>query len=112
MRGETLVREEPKLYFEYLVAPEMTRVVNLPEDFQFYGSSVKYEGFIEAPETGDYQFILYYAGYTTVTMDGRTVVPERWRTAWNPNAFKFTVHLEAGRRTPVHNDIVDRNISL
>ena len=101
MRGETLVREEPKLYFEYLVAPEMTRVVNLPEDFQFYGSNVKYEGFIEAPQTGEYQFILYYAGYTTVTVGGEVVVPERWRTAWNPNSYKFTVNLKAGEKTPV-----------
>ncbi len=103
-QGETLVREEPKIYFEHLVAPEMARVVNLPEDFQFYGSNVTYEGELEASVTGDYQFILYYAGYTTVTMGGETVVPERWRTAWNPNAFKFTVHLEAGKRTPVRID--------
>ena len=100
-QGETLVREEPKLYFEHLVAPEMARVVNLPEGFRFYGSEVTYEGSVEAPVTGDYQFILYYAGYTTVTMDGEEVVPERWRTAWNPNAYKFTVHLEAGERTPL-----------
>lgn len=104
--GETLVREEPKIYFEHLVAPEMARVVNLPEDFQFYGSDITYEGDIEASATGDYQFILYYAGYTTVTMDGEVVVPERWRTAWNPNAYKFTVHLEAGKRIPVRIDWV------
>ncbi len=102
--GETIVRDEPKIYFEHLVAPEMARVVNLPEDFQFYGSNVTYEGAIEASETGDYQFILYYAGYTTVTIGGEVVVPERWRTAWNPNAFKFTVRLEAGQKTPIRID--------
>ena len=102
--GETIVREEPKIYFEHLIAPEMARVVNLPEDFQFYGSNVTYEGAIEASETGDYQFILYYAGYTTVTIGGEVVVPERWRTAWNPNAFKFTVRLEAGQKTPLRID--------
>ena len=75
--GETIVREEPKLYFEHLVAPQMARVVNLPEGFRFYGSEVTYEGFIEAPVTGEYQFILYYAGYTTVKVGGETVVPER-----------------------------------
>lgn len=99
--GETLVREEPVLYFEYLVEPELSRVVNLPENFVFMNSNVTYEGFLEAPVTGDYQFILYYAGYTTVKLGGETVVPERWRTAWNPNAYKFTVHLEAGVKTPV-----------
>ena len=99
--GETLVREEPQLYFEHLVAPEMARVVNLPEGFRFNGSHVTYEGFLEAPVTGEYQFILYYAGYTTVNVGGETVVPERWRTAWNPNAYKFSVILEAGEKTPL-----------
>ena len=99
--GETIVRDEPKLYFEHLVEPEMAKVVNLPEGFPFQDSNVAYEGFLEAPVTGDYQFILYYAGYTTVCLDGQTVVPERWRTAWNPNAYKFTVRLEAGERVPL-----------
>ena len=99
--GQTLVREEPQLYFEHLVAPEMARVVNLPEGFRFNGSRVTYEGFIEAPVTGEYQFILYYAGYTTVKVGGETVVPERWRTAWNPNAYKFSVDLKAGEKTPL-----------
>ena len=99
--GETLVRDEPKIYFEYLVAPQMQKVANLPEDFQFWNSSVRYEGAVEAPVSGEYQFILYYAGYTTVSINGKEVVPERWRTAWNPNSYKFTVSLEAGKKTPV-----------
>lgn len=102
--GETLVREEPQIYFEHLVAPEMEKVVNLPEGFPLFGSTVTYEGFLEAPRTGDYNFILYYAGYTEVSMGGETVVPQRWRTAWNPNSYKFTVHLEAGEKTPVRID--------
>ena len=102
-KGETLVRDEPQIYFEYLVAPEMTKVVNTP-DFPLGGSEVAYEGFIEAPETGVYQFILYYAGYMTVSMGGEVVVPERWRTAWNPNSYKFTVSLKAGEKTPVRID--------
>ena len=99
--GETLVRREPQLYFEHLVAPQMARVVNLPEEFRFYGSEVTYEGFIQAPVSGEYQFSLYYAGYTTVTIGEEEVVPERWRTAWNPNSYKFTVNLEAGQKTPI-----------
>ena len=54
--GETLVRREPQIYFEHLVEPEMARVINLPEGFRFYGSEVTYEGFIQAPESGEYQF--------------------------------------------------------
>ena len=99
--GETFVRDEPQLYFEYLVEPQLTKVVNLPEDFRFMGSDITYEGYIEAPQSGEYQFILYYAGYTTVTVCGEVVVPERWRTAWNPNSYKFTVYLSAGEKTPI-----------
>ena len=100
--GETVVRDEPELYFEYLVEPEMARVVNLPEDFPFFNSNVTYDGYIEASATGTYQFILYYAGYTTVRIGGKEVVPERWRTAWNPNSYKFTVELEAGQKVPLN----------
>lgn len=28
-------------------------------------------------------------------------MPERWRTAWNPNSYKFAAHLEAGKRVPL-----------
>ena len=99
--GETLVRREPQIYFEHLVEPEMARVINLPEGFRFYGSEVTYEGYIQAPQSGEYQFSLYYAGYTTVTIGSEEVVPERWRTAWNPNSYKFAVDLEAGEKTPL-----------
>lgn len=99
--GEKLVRREEKLYFEHLVAHTLDRVVNLPEGFPFYGSKVVYEGEIEANQTDDYKFILYYAGYTTVYIDGKEVVPERWRTAWNPNSYKFSFRLEAGERVPL-----------
>ena len=102
--GETMVREEPKIYFEYLVAPEHVKVVNLPEEFPLWNSDVTYEGYLEASASGEYDFILYYAGYTTVTIDGEEVVPERWRTAWNPNSYKFSVRLEAGKKTPVRID--------
>ena len=30
--------------------------------------------------------------------DGKEVVAERWRTAWNPNAYKFVLPLEKGRK--------------
>ncbi|MDE6650253.1 MAG: DUF4968 domain-containing protein [Muribaculaceae bacterium] len=97
----TIVQREDSIYFEHLVRGDLGHVVNLPRDFNFNGSHVTYEGEIEASETGEYKFILYYSGYQTVFIDGKEVVPERWRTAWNPNSFKFSVHLEAGRRVPV-----------
>ena len=98
---ETLVRREDSLYFEHLVRGDMSKVVNLPDEFPLYGSKVTYEGMIEPSESGEYKFILYYAGYTKVYIGNELVVPERWRTAWNPNSYKFSVDLEAGKRVPL-----------
>ena len=50
-------------------------MVNLPQDFNYSGSHVEYEGDIEATESGEYKFNLYYSGYITVTIDGKEVVP-------------------------------------
>lgn len=104
--GNTLVRHEDSLYFEYAL-PERSAIgktdnggiQNLPKGFRLDGANVVYEGFIEAPETHSYQFILYYAGYVKVYIGGEEVVPERWRTAWNPNAYKFEHLLTRGERT-------------
>ena len=105
-RGRKLVRDEDSIYYEY-GTPAKSEIANrtdnggiknLPKGFQLAGANVVYEGYIEpsAPvETPvqTYQFILYYAGYVKVYIGGKEVVPERWRTAWNPNAFKFSVDL-------------------
>ena len=34
-----------------------------------------------------------------VYIGGRLVMPERWRTAWNPNSYKFTARIPKGQRT-------------
>jgi alpha-D-xyloside xylohydrolase len=73
-------------------------IKNLPKGFVLNGADVVYEGFIEAPQTAQYNFILYYAGYIKVYIGGKEVVPERWRTAWNPNTYKFEVPLVGGQR--------------
>ncbi|MBQ8674181.1 MAG: DUF5110 domain-containing protein [Bacteroides sp.] len=100
--AKTIVRREDSLYFEHLDREaRLSRVVNLPEGFPFMDAKVTYEGEIEPSEGGTYRFILYYAGYTKVYVDGQEVVPERWRTAWNPNSYKFAVELPAGKRVPL-----------
>lgn len=105
--GRRLVRSEDSIYFEYGM-PEASEICkasdkggiqNLPKGFRLNGSNVVYEGFIEAPETSNYQFILYYAGYIKVFIGGKEVVAERWRTAWNPNSYKFTAALQKGVKT-------------
>ncbi len=94
--GHQLTRREDSIYFE-----NAATVGNLPKGFKLAGSHVVYEGYIEPAESRNFQFILYYAGYTRVLLDGHEVVPERWRTAWNPNSHKFSAQLVAGHRTPI-----------
>ena len=105
---KTLVRQEDSIFFEYAL-PEASEIgkgdhggiQNFPKGFNLSGANVVYEGALEAKQDCEYQFILYYAGYTKVFFGDEEVVPERWRTAWNPNAYKFEVTLKAGVKTPL-----------
>ena len=107
--GQKIVRGEDSIYFEYAM-PEASEICNqtdkggiqnLPKGFALNGSKVVYEGYVEAPTNSFYQFILYYAGYMKIYIDGKLVVPERWRTAWNPNSFKFETAIQKGVKTPI-----------
>ena len=107
--GQEIVRDEDSIYFEYAM-PETSEICNktdkggiqnLPKGFALNGSKVVYEGYVEAPTNSFYQFILYYAGYMKIYIDGKLVVPERWRTAWNPNSFKFETPIRKGVKTPI-----------
>ena len=107
--GQKIVRGEDSIYFEYAM-PEASEVCNktdkggiqnLPKGFALNGSKVVYEGYVEAPTNSFYQFILYYAGYMKIYIDGKLVVPERWRTAWNPNSYKFETPIKKGVKTPI-----------
>jgi alpha-D-xyloside xylohydrolase len=86
-------RKESSVDYENL-----TTIKNFPAGFPFYGSTIIWSGKIEPEETGNYHFKLYYAGYIKLYIDNELVVPERWRTAWNPNTYKFQRNLEKGRK--------------
>lgn len=79
-------------------------VKKFPENFPFNNSRITWEGEFEAKESGIHRFILYYAGYTKVYIDDELIVPERWRTAWNPNSYKFAVDLKAGEKHKIKLD--------
>ena len=107
--GQKIVRGEDSIYFEYAM-PEASEICNktdkggiqnLPKGFALNGSKVVYEGYVEASTNSFYQFILYYAGYMKIYIDGKLVVPERWRTAWNPNSYKFETAIPKGKKTPI-----------
>ena len=93
--GDPVIRQEDSLYYE-----NEWVIKNLPQ-LPLKGAEVTYEGFIEAPQDAEYHFILYYAGFQSVTLGGKEVVSERWRPAWNPNSYKFTARLKAGEKTPL-----------
>ncbi|MDR2475359.1 MAG: DUF4968 domain-containing protein, partial [Bacteroidales bacterium] len=92
-------RSESQIDYENLET-----VQKFPKDFPFYNSRVTWEGALEAAETGTYHFILYYAGYTTVYLNNQLIVPERWRTAWNPNSYKFAAAMKAGEKQKIKLD--------
>lgn len=92
-KGLVVTRTEPRLDYA-----DLEKVKNFPEEFlpHFYGSEISWEGDLTAREAGVYRFILYYAGYTRLYVDGEEVVEEHWRTAWNPNSVKFSLDFKEG----------------
>jgi len=71
-------------------------VENFPANFPFYNSTIVWEGDLQAKESGVHRFLLYYAGYTKIWIDGQ-LMADKWRTAWNPSVAKFNVNMEAGK---------------
>ncbi len=92
-----LERTEPLLYFENLKANNMYKA----KEIDLSKANVTFEGYLEPSESGEYKFILYYSGYVKVFFDDELIVPERWRTAWNPNSYKFSHTMTAGQRMKV-----------
>jgi alpha-D-xyloside xylohydrolase len=88
-----LQRKESSLDYENL-----TTVKNFPKEVPLSRSNVVWSGSIEPKETGLFHFKLYYAGYTKLYIDNELIVPERWRTAWNPNTYKFSKNMEKGKQ--------------
>ncbi|MBR4826413.1 MAG: DUF5110 domain-containing protein [Bacteroidales bacterium] len=93
--GTVLTRRESEIRFDDEFA-----IRNLPE-FNLEGATVVYEGWIEAPGSGDYRFSQYYAGFQRTLIGGKELMSRRWRPAWNPNSYRYTAHLEQGVRTPI-----------
>lgn len=94
--SQTIVRKESKLDYQFLPL-----LKNFPEHFDLNHANVVWSGEIEAPESGLYRFFLHYAGYIRVYINNEPVVEERWRTAWNPNSYKFEYNFREGVRVPL-----------
>ena len=94
--GETIERQESTIDYENLAL-----IKNFPEGFSLNGAQVTWEGEMEATKDGIHRFHLRYAGYTTIKANNEEVVEKRWRTAWNPNDYKFSLYMKAGERVPL-----------
>lgn len=94
--GNPIVRRESAIDYENL-----TTVKKFPADFNFNDGAVVWEGELLSSQTDVYKFSLYYAGYTKVWINDSLVVPERWRTSWNPNTYRFSFPLTKGKRAKI-----------
>lgn len=94
--GAIFTRNESQIDYEFI---ETTK--KFPENFNFSGASIIWEGSIIANQTDIYKFNLYYAGYTKVYINDSLIVPERWRTSWNPNTYRFRFPLVKGKAAKI-----------
>jgi len=85
-------RDESTIDYENLETIE-----NFPRGFNFDRAKITWEGQIEPEENGLFHFLLYYAGYTKIWIDGQ-LMADKWRTAWNPSVAKFQVDMKAGQK--------------
>ena len=92
-----LQRRESHINYE-----DLETVKDLPYQVNLSRAKVCWDGYLEPAESGLWHFRLHYAGYVRLWMDGEEIVTERWRTAWNPNQYKFVLPMEKGRRHRLH----------
>src|SRR5579871_333816 len=62
-----------------------------------HAPATRWEGFLEAPETGDYQFRCTSNGGIKLWIDGNPAI-DHWRQKWLAADDQVKVHLEAGKR--------------
>ena len=94
--GDRVIRKESVVSYE-----DLERIKEFPEGFSLNGAKVTWEGEIESDKEGIHRFHIRYAGYTKIFVNNEEVVEERWRTAWNPNDYKFSYNLNAGESVPI-----------
>jgi len=100
------IRKENTIDYENLETVE-----NFPEGFNFNHAQIVWEGELEPQESGMFHFLLYYAGYTKIWINGQ-LMADKWRTAWNPSVAKFQYDMKAGKKYHVKLDwIPDGGVS-
>ncbi len=91
-----LIRPEDRIGYE-----DLETIKDFPQGFPTNQATAVWEGFIEPKESGIHHFKMHYAGYSKVFINNEEVIPERWRTAWNPNDYKVKYAFEDGQKYPI-----------
>jgi alpha-D-xyloside xylohydrolase len=91
MESQINIERRPRAYTP-ATNPDVARRL-----FQSQDQSVRWEGSILAPATGDYQFQAFADGQINVWIDGKMVM-DYWRQGWLPWKDLARVHFEANRR--------------
>jgi alpha-D-xyloside xylohydrolase len=91
---EHLFTERKETVIDY---ENLTTIKNFPPEFNFNKARITWEGDLQPKESGIFNFLLYYAGYTKIWVDGK-LYADKWRTSWNPSVAKFGIDMKEGRK--------------
>ncbi|MBL7856821.1 MAG: DUF5110 domain-containing protein [Cyclobacteriaceae bacterium] len=78
----------------------LTSLKDFPSEFPIGKGLVYWDGFIESDYAGIYKFLISYAGYTKIWIDGK-VVADHWRQAWNPGTLRAYLPFEKNTKYPI-----------
>ena len=87
--ANVVVRPESSIDYEFIGS-----LKNMPEAFKPIDGTVTWSGFVESSFTGTHNFLLKYAGYTKIWMDGK-LLANNWRQSWNPGSVSLEINLTA-----------------
>ena len=73
---------------------------NYPKGFDKNSGSIRWSGYIEAEESGVYNFRFYSSNYAKLWLNNELVV-DSWRVNWMPWARLVSAEMRAGERLPV-----------
>ena len=71
-----------------------------PKEVPLADAKITWEGSFSSDLSGKHKFLLYYAGYIKVWVNGE-LKADHWRQAWNPGSIKFELDVEAGKPYPI-----------
>jgi alpha-D-xyloside xylohydrolase len=80
-----------------LISPASMPVIDVPPGSRQTLRSLRWDGFIEAPLTGIYNFRTYSNGGIKVWLDGKLVI-DHWRQNWLTEYDQVRLPMEAGKR--------------